>query len=716
MMHSCLWQWPCVAVLALIGGVADASGSNDTRMLDEQGHRATRPSSATTADTPPRAALATGSWRGLGPNGGDVADVAASPVAPGVVLAGLSPASGPGALYRSTDDGANWTRLAYPAGVGVNDIEFAVDGTAYIGTNGGLLRSFDHGQHWSLIDLGIGVNQVVLDVTLVPTVPQTIWLALANPNGNQPIVLLRSTNAGGSWSNRTPALTAPLYASGIAVDPANPNTVMATFKGEFFGGAVWVSTDGGEQWADRSAGLPNSPINTVVHDGSRFLVGGGRLFGSQFVGLYATTNLGLQWTPVHDGSWPELAAESIAIDPSNPAVILVATSSHGVNRSINGGQSWQTEIGSTAGLFTRAVRFAPGSSTHVLLGASSTGVLRSLNAGASFVISSAGMSELNMTAIQSNPLNPEEIAASFSGENNGGVYTSIDGGANWILEPLPPTRYEAVGFAPDGRLYAASTGPTSVATEGLYRREGNGIWTPLGPDQGPFFETNILAIAFDPDNPQAILIGGADSGNVQGYEATIWRSEDAGASWSKRFEAQSGDTVRGLQMRSGGTAVAVVDGYTDPQQGGALRSTNSGLDWLPALQGLPGFARLGRVCLRADNQFMLAVWTSFLASARVYRSADGASWDATGWTGPVTTGIACDPIDTNRLYLSLQDAPWVLRSDDKGESFAPFGAGLVGINRTRDLSIAGTRLLLATTNGAFDTDLDRLHVDGFENP
>jgi photosystem II stability/assembly factor-like uncharacterized protein len=703
-------------VLMLSAGNAAAAVSEDGRALDEHGHRAARPSLSAAVDAPPRAAAASATWRALGPDGGDVADVAASPVASGVVLAGLSPVSGPGALYRSTDAGASWTRQAFPAGVGVNDIEFAADGTAYIGTFGGLLRSVDDGQNWSLVDLGIGQSQGVVDVTLVPSQPQTIWVALVNPFGSQPVVLMRSTDGGSSWSDRSPPLPSPLNGSGVAVDPGNPSTVMATFKGDFSGGAVWVSTNGGVQWNDRSAGLPNNPINTVVHDGSRFLIGGGRLFASQFVGLYATTSLGVQWTPLHNASWPQLMVDSIAIDPANPAVILAATPAAGVNRSVDGGQTWQTGIGATAALTTRSVRFMPGSSTRVLLGADSTGVLRSDNAGSSFVISSAGIRELNITAIQSNPLNSAEIAASHAGENNGGVYTSTDSGSSWVLEPLPPTRYQAVAFAPNGTLYAASTGPSSVAAEGLYRREGNGTWTALGPDQGPLFETNVLAIAFDPDNPQAILLGGADFGNVQGNDATVWRSANAGASWSKRFEGQEGVEVQDLQMRSGGSVVAAVDGTADPQQGGALRSANGGLDWAPALQGLPGFARLGRVCLAADDHFMLAVWTSFLGSARVYRSVDGASWQATAWNGPVTSDIACDPTIANRLYLSMLAAPWVLRSDDQGGTFTPFDAGLEGITRTRALHVFGTRLQLASANGAFDADLDRLHTDGFEIP
>lgn len=705
-----------LAFLLLIGSVAVAGDANDAAVLDEQGLRASPPAMSRSASSSARSAANAATWRALGPYGGAVADVAASPSAPGVLLAGISPPEGGGALYRSTDNGASWTRQPFPTGVGVNDIEFAADGSVYIGTYGGMYRSIDQGLTWVLVDLGIGPLQGVVDILLVPSQPQTLWVALSSVQGDQPKVLVRSINGGSSWSDRTPPLPTPLNASGVAVDPANPDHVMATFSGDFSGGAVWVSTDGGGQWTNRSAGLPARPLYAVVHDGSRFLVGGGRLFASQFVGLYASANLGAQWTPLHNGSWPQLAVSSIALDPANPAVILVATGGTGVHRSVDGGQSWQTSIGGTGTLMTRSLRFVPGSSTRILLAADSIGVLRSENAGSQFAVSSTGINELSVSAIAANPLNPAELAIAYSGENDGGVYTSADGGTSWTLAAAPPTRYEAIAFAADGTLYAASNGPSAIAPEGLYRRNGNGSWTGLGPDQGPLFETRVLAIAFDPDDPQVILIGGGDFGPVQGNEATVWRSANAGANWSKRYDAQPGDRVEDLQLRSGGVAVAGVDGTTAPQQGGALRSIDGGSNWNKASDGLGTIAREARVCLAADGGFALAAWTSDLTSATVYRSPDGLIWQTTGWSGPATSDIVCDPGDASRVYLALTSAPWVARSADQGASFENFGSGLDGLGRTQGLGIAGGRLLLASQRGSFTANADGLHTDGFETP
>src|SRR4029078_1848076 len=135
---------------------------------------------------------------------------------------------------------------------------------------------------------------------------------------------------------------------------------------------------------------------------------------------------------------------------------------------------------------------------------------------------------LILFAIHASRRYASDVALAFQGANNGGVFSSSDGGITWSLESAPPTRYSAVRFAPDGTLYAMSSGPSTVAPEGLYRREPNGSWTSLGPDQGDLFESDLDTMRFSVNNPQLILLGGADFGPVQSSEGTIWRTTNAG--------------------------------------------------------------------------------------------------------------------------------------------------------------------------------------------
>ena len=503
--------------------------------LDERGNQ---PTSMSFLPLHPRSTRAirpagNGNWFSLGPPGGDVSDAAASTVDANIVLAGLAPIGSLGTLYRSSDGGNTWSEVPAVDGTSVFDIEFASDGTAYLSTQDSVRKSTDGGLSWVTLNLGIGNNDQVFDVALDPEDSSIMWAGIADAIGLQPVNVMRSTDSGATWSNRTPPLAAPMSCRGIAVDPSNSNTVIAVFGGDFGGGQVWTTTDGGDSWIDRSAGLPGNPLNAVVYDGTRLLVGGGLLFGSQLLGLYESPDLGVTWTPLHDGTWPILVVEDIAVDPNDAARIFVAIDGGGVNRTTDGGVTWQIGIGGSQALAGRSIRFRPGNPQELFLGTSSLAVFHSTNGGDTFVQSSEGISELDLFSIDANPLNPDEIAVAFQGQNNGGVLSSTDGGAAWHLESAPPTRYSAVRFAPDGTLYAISSGPSSVAQEGLYRRENNGSWTPLGPDQGPLYESDLNTMRFSLNNPNLILLGGSDFG-VAGFEGTIWRSTDAGGA-GRRF-------------------------------------------------------------------------------------------------------------------------------------------------------------------------------------
>src|SRR5215216_1533931 len=397
------------------------SRNDPYRYVDENGNRASGIKSALALKRNDGRAMPSGNsaWSSLGPPGGDVFDVAASTVDANVVLAGLAPAgSFGGTLYRSNDGSNTWSEVSAVDGVSVFDVEFAPDGTAYLGTQDSVRKSTDAGLSWVTLNLGIGANDQVFDVAIDPSDPSILWAAIADAAGSQPVNVMRSTNGGATWTNRTPPHAQPMSGRAIAIDPNNSNTVIAVFGGDFGGGETWVTTDGGDSWMDRSAGLPDRPLNAVVYDGTRLLVGGGLLFGSQFVGLYESPNLGVTWTPLHDGTWPVLVVEDIAVDPNDTETIFAAIDGGGVNRTTDGGATWQVGIGDTQALAGRSIRFRPGSSQELFLGTSSLAVFRSTNSGDNFVQSSEGISELDLFSIDANPLEPAELAVAFQGANN----------------------------------------------------------------------------------------------------------------------------------------------------------------------------------------------------------------------------------------------------------------------------------------------------------
>lgn len=220
-----------------------------------------------------------------------------------------------GALYRSSDDGKGWNRIALPAatngiaaiaasavrpdllyvagpGFGVlrsedggrhwlarNDglpsrkiVALAAHATqadtVYAGVSGaGIFRSQDGGAHWTLMDHGPHDRIVGFVHSNMPGSMQTGWLFVATSNGVQ-----RSMDCFCGWQ-AAGALKGKVRA--VAYDPQQPRRVYAaTGKGLF------VSTDGGEQWTRTAAPAGTMTALAAAPSGTLYAASGGALFRS----------------------------------------------------------------------------------------------------------------------------------------------------------------------------------------------------------------------------------------------------------------------------------------------------------------------------------------------------------------------------------------------------------------------------------------------------
>ena len=711
----------CTLLLLSIGATLTWAAPTESRtQTDELGQRACTHSPSEIPEAPLTPTFDRGNcdadWQALGPFGGDVEDVAVSPTNPDIVLAGLYPSSGSGTLFRSTNGGASWTEVTALSGKNVYDIDFTSTGIAYIGTSDSVWKSTDDGANWTQLNLNIGLNDTVHCVTIDPTNEDTIWAGVDDALGNQDKNVLKSVNGGSTWTDFTPNMT-PMACRGIALDNG---IVMAAFGGSFGGGSVWLS-EPGSGWQDISTGLPANPMNDIVYDGTRFIVCGGQAFGSQYVGVYAYS-WGGGWTALSDGTWTSLVVNDIEFDPANPATLYAGTR-RGVFKSVDGGVNWTFGIGGTDAMVVNAVRLEPGSSTNFFVGCSSVAIWHSDDGGATILPSSVGIGQLNVYDVDANPLDIDELAIAFQGLNDGGVYTSTNGGLIWTLESnLPPTRYGTVQFGPDGTLYAISNGPTSIAPEGLYRRNGDGTWTCLGPDQGTYYESELRCVQFSDVNPDLIFMGGNDFG-VAGWEATVWRSTNAGTDWTKVHEsAASNEYVYDLAIIRDGTDLVISAARKDNGTGwgGAMRSTDGGTTWGNASTGLASTA--AGYCLSADpvdpQTIYLGDGNTQAAGTGLYVSHDGGkNWASTGYTGQHVFDLLVDPRNGQNIYIIQWSSPVVLISTNSGGSFTAFNTGLSGAGGVRTLAYANDffpRLLISTTTGSYATDICRCPNEGCE--
>ncbi|HYD02173.1 MAG TPA: GC-type dockerin domain-anchored protein, partial [Phycisphaerales bacterium] len=511
-------------------------------------------------------------------------------------------------------------------------------------------------------------------------------------------------------------------ATAIAVDPANPQHVVAAFAGQFgFGNDLWVTTDGGANWEERSTGLPNNIIWDIAFAPGALYVSGGQDFGGQFVGLYRSTNDGLSWDEL-SASWPSRSVTSVAVTPGNPQRIYVGTQRAGLGISTDGGANWTFSAGGTGQFPVNDVAFVPGQPSSLFLALGSVAVLRSSDSGASFTPAASGINRLNVTSIAVNPLNGAEIAIAFAGDNDGGIFRSTDAGQTWVFEqnaPLP--RWQYLTYGPTGVLYATHDGPLGRGDDGVWVRQPDGTWQHIGPGGPDRLNNEGKAIAVSTDSPPAILFGGRE-GFFDGQDAALWTYNRAqSGQWEKSYESiVQSEIFSSLMWLGGGDGPEAVASLINFGQelgaaGGIFRSTDGGASWARSENGYPAGWHAWTLSSRPsapDILYTSATQSTFSTIGnRIFKSVDGGvNWtdQSNGADIPPFRQMIVDPLQAGVVYGVDLFTGSVLRSTDDGATFLPFSDGLIGQGGGGALAYGGTirKLYYGSTAGAFATPLE----------
>lgn len=177
------------------------------------------------------------------------------------VYAGVSPFAAPketihsGGLFRQTVGQAEWQILSQglpdKAEVRAIAIHPANPDIVYVGTQDGPYRSSDNGEHWERLDFP-DKGMVVWSMLFHPQNPQIVYVGTAPPS------VYRSDDGGESWKRLSIVGTAGMVQMGfpcrvirLAADPSNPDEIYAGLEV----GGVIRSLDAGNTWSDCTPAL-----------------------------------------------------------------------------------------------------------------------------------------------------------------------------------------------------------------------------------------------------------------------------------------------------------------------------------------------------------------------------------------------------------------------------------------------------------------------------
>ncbi|RPI28060.1 MAG: hypothetical protein EHM61_06430 [Acidobacteria bacterium] len=305
-------------------------------------------------------------------------------------------------------------------------------------------------------------------------------------------------------------------------------------------------------------------------------------------GGFRSTDGGLSWKRVTPSSGDPYIAKIVvsAPDPN----WLWATTSNGFIRTTDGGATWKT-VGSTAPSYLTAHP----SEREVLYSAGITGVLKCTD-GEQFVLLAG--SPRSVAGLAIDPVNPNRLLVS----SRQGFFRTTDGGLTWRAvqsgPPLNDKDYTAA-FVFDGGNHEIVYARTSDA---FWRSaDGGENWTRLqtGTSMGcsGFFSADNL-------QPGHVYVGGC---------GLVRKSTDAGSTWT---DAGSLPLTAGAAMFPGGSP-----------ESGWLATTSEGVE----------------------------------------RSADGITWQAVRGLVPSSVSfVALDPVDS-RVYAGSYPRVWI--SEDQATSW-----------------------------------------------
>ncbi|WP_257385583.1 sialidase family protein [Tahibacter caeni] len=714
------------------------------------------------------AALHAEPWQPLGPEGGHVAALLATPSNGNTRVLALTS----GGLFKSDDAGRSWQESGH-------GLEFDVTSYAVIARYaiwlqrhylfdgvGRLMRSEDNGDNWTATGFRLPPNQSAEALAVTPNgvVYSTYLGTFRSSDGGvtfapvQGLPTDRPVTAFSFDSNSLQLLAGVRYRA-----PGEP--------------AIYTSSDGGATWTPLFA--PNSFDGvTDLHQ-----LGAGRLAASLDGRIYISDDAGANW--------------SLRFDLQG-ARIVQTRSGGGDLVTMNGRQCYRssdqfvTSTPCSDGLpfwpyggydFNALVSVADGAGYRVLATARERGVIALQDSASVWTTSSAGLRAESRRGLVLWPNQPGRLLAGRPRQDSytSAMAASSDGGATWqqnFVEQaawirtiaLDPT---TVGGA-TATLYAAGATASVVGqshrNSGIFKSTDGGTrWTPLDDGIPPYTTppyngvrlSSVRKMLLDPRSCTAPPAQGAcasgplntvfaltgGSGTDQSFR--VIRSTQAGAAWmpvgadlpTYLYDGNLTQSVLPVDIEIDRTGTLYLslfgDYYTDDGTpftptivSGVFRSDDGGLTWTPRNAGLPHYGASETTtrdvfALAAHPRRAGVLWASTVEpgqSSRIHFSDDdGANWK--------NIGTALDGCDVRDLQVDTA-APQVVyaagisvgggkgcvwRSEDGGLNWDSIGAGLPvhGAYDLRQDPNDRRRLVVTTTSGVWQALLpsDRIFDD-----
>ncbi len=543
--------------------------------------------------------------------------------------------------------------------------------TIYIGTaNGGVWKSIDGGINWQPLtdnQNSLAMGAIVIDPSNSNIVYAGTGEATYSGASYYGRGLLKSTDAGATWSNYTSGLPSSSYFSRLRIRPNHSNELIAALGSS----GIYRSTNSGISWFSVVSGRCDDIFYSLTGD-TAFAVGsgigglrrstdGGASFSTFGTGLgsgerthfdYCRTNSSVMYAAVYSGG----------------TVSAYKSTNYGANwsfltSSLDGGQAW----------YDLHCEVNPSNSNNVYIG--TIDVYRSTNGGSTFTNITNGYGGGNVHVDQHylffHPTDPN----TFIITNDGGIWRTTNNGSSFVNlnQNLTLTQFYRIAASPfdAGRIMGGTQDNGTQQTfstinwGAAFGGDGGEVcFNPMvANDQNIFGETQNGGIrrTTNGGSSWSSSTSGINTGenvtwvapiikhpNISSYFYTarqrVYRTVDYGANWSAISNNVNGtNAVREMtQSKTNPNIMYATSGAL------VFKSTDEGVNWTNVSTGLPS-RTITSVYIHPEDSSIAFVTFSGFGTNKVYKTTNG----GTSWIS-INGNLPDSPV--NDIFVYTYDA------------------------------------------------------------